>query len=417
MKTLLLVLIILAAAIGIGLFAHSDPGYVYVAYRGWSVESSFSLFLFMLALGFILFHLLWRLLSQTLNLPVRIRQWLVLRRSQRARRTTAKGHRKLLECQWAEAERMLDRAAPESDIPLLNHLGAAYAAQQLGAIQRRDHHLANARTSAPGAELAVGITKAELHLSSNQIEAALATLRHLRKVVPGHRQILNLLRQIYEKIEGWDELHDLLPNLKLHKVLSVKDLTELELRIQCHRLGVQENLQNLRECYRQIPRILGHHPDILCAYVNALRAQHDEAEAERVLSNILKQHWDPSLIRLYGMVQGADPERQLTTTEGWLKNHESDPDILLALGRLALRVRLWGKATSYLEASLGVEDRAETHCELGHLMALLGEQDKATEHFHRGLLLYVGDSCTPYKKMQQLFHRRVASSEPHIQES
>jgi hypothetical protein len=66
----------------------------------------------------------------------------------------------------------------------------------------------------------------------------------------------------------------------------------------------------------------------------------------------LKRKYDSHLARLYGLVRGSDPARQLQTAEGWLKEHPADPSLLLTLGRLCLQNSLWGKARDYLESSL-----------------------------------------------------------------
>lgn len=63
--------------------------------------------------------------------------------------------------------------------------------------------------------------------------------------------------------------------------------------------------------------------------------------------------------------------------------------LLLALGRLSLRNRLWGKARSYLEASIGASPRSAAYGELGRLLEQLGEQEAAREHYRKGLELLV----------------------------
>lgn len=395
MRLLFAAILVLGASIGLTLIAQRDPGYVLINYAGWSVESSLSLFLLALAVGFTAVYLAIRLLSGTWHLPMRLGYWQRQRRAMRARLRTNRGLIALAEGNWAKAERLLSRAAKSSDTPLINYLGAARAAQKQQSAQRRDQYLSEAYQSMPDAELAVGLTQADVQLSQGQAEQALATLRHLRSIAPKHAYVLYLLKKLYEKLQSWDDLRDLLPELRRHHVLDAEALAALEHRIHRMRLSAAgESVERLQQCWQQVPKALHHAPDLIHSYADQLRNLDAGDEAEQVLREYLKKHWEPQLARLYGQVQGADPNQQLGVAEHWLKDHEHHPELLLACGRLSLRNKLWGKARSYLEASLGMEARAETCCELGNLLQQLGEKDKAAEYFASGLELASGDKCT-----------------------
>ena len=98
----------------------------------------------------------------------------------------------------------------------------------------------------------------------------------------------------------------------------------------------------------------------------------------------LQRQWDPELVRLYGRIETESLPAQLSIAEGWLKDRPQDPDLLLALARLCLQNRLWGKARSYLEASIGILPKVESYQELGILLEQMDEPDKALECFRTG---------------------------------
>jgi len=397
MRFLFAALLVLAVTIGLTLVAQRDPGYVLISYGGWSMETSLSLFLVAVALAFAVLYLAVRLLAGTWHLPLRLSYWQRQRRALRARRRTNRGLIALAEGNWSRAERDLSRAATASETPLINYLGAARAAQKQDAENRRDDYLSQAYQSMPDAELAVGLTQAEVQLSQGQMEQALATLRHLRSIAPKHAHVLYLLKKLYEKLQSWDDLRDLLPELRRYHVLDPNDLDELEHRVHRMRLAAAaEQLETLQQCWEEVPKALRHAPDLIHDYAAQLSRLGAEHDAEKSLRETLKKHWDPQLIRLYGQVCGEDINLQLATAEQWLKEHDHHPELLLALGRLCLRSQLWGKARSYLEASLGMEPRAETYCELGNLVQQLGETEKAAEYFHQGLDLASGEHCTVF---------------------
>lgn len=396
MKLLLLTLLVLGTTVGLTLLAQHDPGYVLLSYAGWSVESSLSLFLVGLALAFGFFYLALRLLFGTLHIPLRLGSWRRQRRALRARAATNRGLLALAEGNWPRAERALSRFADSSDTPLLNYLGAARAAQKQGAMERRDSYLSQAFQSMPDAQLAVGLTQAEVQLSSDQTEQALATLRHLRSIAPKHSYVLHLLRKIYERLESWDDLLELIPELKRQQLLSGEQADALIHRVHCQRLRrAGERLDSLQRCWDEIPKTLHGSVDLLHDYTQSLLKLGAHAEAEQQLRNYLKRHWAASLIRLYGQVQGEDPAEQLALAEKWLNEYGQHPEQLLAVARIALSNKLWGKGRSYLEASIGFEPRAESYCELGQLLSQLGEKERAAECFRKGLELAAGKDCTP----------------------
>jgi HemY protein len=60
---------------------------------------------------------------------------------------------------------------------------------------------------------------------------------------------------------------------------------------------------------------------------------------------------------------------------------------LLSLGRLCKHNKLWGKARSYLNASIGIKPHSDAYKELGQLLEQLNEHSQAVECYHKGLLL------------------------------
>jgi len=79
---------------------------------------------------------------------------------------------------------------------------------------------------------------------------------------------------------------------------------------------------------------------------------------ETLLRGALSRRWSDSLVELYGRVTAKDCARQLSSAENWLQEQPSNPVLLLTLGRLCLKNKLWGKARSYLEASIGAAPSA-----------------------------------------------------------
>jgi HemY protein len=83
----------------------------------------------------------------------------------------------------------------------------------------------------------------------------------------------------------------------------------------------------------------------------------------------------------------GDARRHLERAESWLQQHPGDPGLLLALGRLCMQQELWGKARSYLEASLAVGPSHVAYVEFGRLLERIGQLGEANQVYRKGLEL------------------------------
>ena len=86
------------------------------------------------------------------------------------------------------------------------------------------------------------------------------------------------------------------------------------------------------------------------------------------------------------MRRSSSPKRRR-----WLVAHDNDASLLRALGTLCVRAQLWGKAQSYFEASLALDDAYETRVALGELFARLGRTDEANAQLAAALKLALAE--------------------------
>jgi HemY protein len=91
----------------------------------------------------------------------------------------------------------------------------------------------------------------------------------------------------------------------------------------------------------------------------------------------------------YGRLPFEKTAAALKQGELWLKEHGRSPMLLLTLGRLCRRARLWGKARIYFESSLGVRPLPETYGELAGLLEQMGDTEAAQQCYRKGLKLAV----------------------------
>ena len=79
----------------------------------------------------------------------------------------------------------------------------------------------------------------------------------------------------------------------------------------------------------------------------------------------------------------AEARARIERAERWLLERERDAQLLATLGRLCAQAELWGKARSFLEASLSFEESRSAHLELARLAERLGQADEAQRHYRR----------------------------------
>ncbi|RLU00710.1 heme biosynthesis protein HemY [Ketobacter sp.] len=364
-----------------------DPGYILLAHGKHTFETSLLVgVLVVLLVSFVGYWLVVigrRLISL---------QWF---RSNHSRLTTD-GLIALAQGDWANAEKLLARAARGNDVPLINYLTAAQAAHEQGKSDERDQYLRLAHESTKGADAAVSLTKARLQYQSGHWEECLATLMKLSREPksPSYPYVVKMLSKVYLELEDWESLRELLPALKKHKVVSVEEFGRLaqacyegKLKRAVRGDDDEEKRRHLKEAWHQIPKKFHTEPSLVRIYADALVAVNAAVDAERVITDLLRKNWDDGLVQVYGRITGGDVEKQFLWCENWLKERPNNPMLLLTMGRLSLQRKDWERARGYFEASLRSRKSAQAYGELGRLLSHLGEHQASNEHFQSGLAL------------------------------
>ncbi len=302
-----------------------------------------------------------------------------------------------IEGNWKQAKKKLLKSVKQSETPLVNYLAAARSAYELGEHKEAHELLHKAEKCGPNNVLAIALTQARMQLLDKKYELCVATLERVKKKVPRHPVILDLLRQSYTALRDWRGLQSLLPTLRRQKVYTEEKMKMIENNLyqalltdageQAKRVSGKQSLQKLEEAWQLIPRVLQRQPEMVEPYVRMLRQHDGDVVAELVLRRMLNKNWSENLVRLYGLVESEDPQKQLLTAKDWLKERPGNASLMLTLGRLCLRNELWGKARDYFESSLRLQRDPETFAELARLLAHLGEHERSTEYYQEGLLM------------------------------
>ncbi len=377
------VLVVLAALLSVfaAQFLFEDPGYVAISFRGYLIEMSVPA---MMLIAASLLIGIW-FAGKMIMAPRRLGEAAGRFRAGRAGERLTKGMIQVAEGNFARGEKMLARSAGASDSPLFNYLQAARAAHLQGNDERRDEWLKLAYEQTPEANNAVLLTQAEFQLDRAQYEQALATLRRIEETSRDHNYAASLLGRLYFRLEDWKQLGELLPRLQKHKQIKPETLNEWAIRVHQEYLRRAVDDVAITAAWNAVPKRYKSELRVLEAWYKGLIRVGMHERAEKDLVAALKAEWRGPLVRLFGLVDGADATKQLKRAESWLAKRGEDPDLLLTAARLCLRNELWGKARSYLESVISLRPTPEAYSEYGRLLNQLGEADAAADAYRDGL--------------------------------
>lgn len=384
MRALIWLIGIFALAAGVAMLAGLNEGYVLVVFPPWRAQLSLNLLLVLLVLGFVLGYLLIRLVRRTLALPAAVGQWRERRRRQRGGQALRDALRTLFEGRFTQSLKFASSAYASGESPAVAALLAARAAHAMHDDARYRVWLGHAAEQGTEARVARLMTEAELAIDHRRFDEAAERLETLKQ--EGHRHIaaLRLSLRVAIALRRWDEALRLTRQLRKHKALSDEQALPLLRRVHLERFkeraGEGEALASL---WNELPADELTDRRLVERVVPLLAEAGQGALARRTLERLLDAEWDEGLARLYGHCgEGpGDAVACLVKGEDWLKAHSRDAGLLFALGRLCIDSQLWGKAQSYLEASLNLAPTVETHLALAKLLERLEHPAEAQRHY------------------------------------
>lgn len=391
-KLILKILVLIILLLGAVLLVRDDPGILMIRYRDYSLDTSLAFGLVAVFIAVVILHYCLNFIRGLLRLPANMKQQSKARRLDKSRKQFTQGLIDMAEGRFEQAENNLLRLVDHSESPLIHYLAAARAAQLQGKHVERDSYLQAAHEARPEAEIAIGVTQAELQLAHKQTEQALATLTHLHSIAPKHDYVSMLLARAYFELEDWQALVELLPDVRRKDLLKTSRLEKMEhagYRGMLEEVASKANLADFEKAWHKIPKARQADAALIGFYLELMVAQGWQSEsAERSMIKSIEQTWSNQLVDIYGRFNSRNNSKQLALAEKWLEDWAQNEVLLLALGRIAIRANLWGKAQSFLEASIGAKATPAACLELAELFeSQLQQKETAAGYYKRGLKL------------------------------
>lgn len=396
-KALVLTIILLIVSV-VALEMRGQSGYILLRFAGWSIETSPSLALIVTLASLWVLQFLVYLLLRFVHSPRDLKKWNQHQQVKRSQKQLNQGLVTLAEGEWKKAEKLLIKSAAHSENPLMHYLGAASAAQQLDADERRDHYLQQAHQEAPRADFVIRLTQAEQMVAHQQFSEALELLNRLKDERPNQHKMLKLLVQALTALNRWGTLLELLPRLRKQQVFSADELLQLELQAETRLLTERCEHGGHGAVVKQWNRLSKkqrHNPILFYHYVTLLLEVGSQEECETLLQKEINHQWSEQLVTLYGTFSSGQLEQQIHSAERWLEQHEASAALHLTMGRLFMRNEVWGAAQHHLERSIELEPSSAAYQELATLMKQNQDLAAALHYFEQEVALLRDEQATP----------------------
>lgn len=391
MRGLFWILALTGAAVAVAIGARLNDGYVQLVVPPYRMEVSLNFAVLVLLATFAALYASVRALAVTFGLPKRVREYRERRRREQAAGVFQDAVRLLFEGRFGQAMKKAAEAHADGTAPGLSALVAARAAQRMREPVKQQGWLTRAQLDDPRTEAATLMLAAEMANEERRFDEALVALERLQNKQGRHIAALRLELRARQGVGDWDGVLRLVRQLAKRDALPAEVVREI--RAQAHLANIGRRAGDLG----QLNAYLRSLPDeergrrVVLAAARALAGLGADSELQKLVETSLGDDsgdgWQSELAALYGRLAGGDQTARIARAEAWLRRHPDDAPLLLALGRMCVRQRLWGKAENYLDASLAVEARAETHLELARLCEQLQRPDDANKHYRASALL------------------------------
>jgi HemY protein len=382
MKWLASLIVVFALAVAVSLAAHYGEGYALIVYPPYRIEISlaFAILLLLALIGAV--HVSLNLAQHMMRLPESVAAYRRRRRHTRGQEALRGAWQALLEGRYSKSEKLAGRAYALDEAPALAAITAARAAHFMRQTERRDGWLARAGGADGDLRAARLATQAELALDERRFDEARTTLHELHESGPRHVATLRLLLRAEQGLQNWDEVLRLARLLEKRRALPPEAVAQLRVSATIENLRKKGlDADSLAAFWDELPGEERREPRVASAAARHFIRLGGCRRAHKLIAEALTAQWSPELVALYGECRDDDAIERLQLAERWLVERPRDAALLLTLGRLCAYRELWGKAQSYLEASVSVQPTRTAHLELARLLDRIGRESDAARHY------------------------------------
>ena len=381
------VLALVALAVALALAGRYGSGYLVFVVPPWRAELSIMLFVMLQLALFAVAYLLIQLAVRAYRLPRQIRKNKIEHERTKSRNLLLESMQLLFSGEFRSAEARARTAMQYEDTRDMAAAIAAWAAYEGGhsaaAVPYLDHIRGEGSTRMRDA------SKAYMLLADGKAFEALSLLKNLAANDPKNPGVLKMKVEAEVAGKAWEDVLVTLDPLTRSGMLPEGAAQQIRLNAELNLIKAQPaNPQTIIDAWKAYSRESRFDPEMAATVSGRLLALGRGDLAKDAIEETIDargtEQWDSVLAAIYADCKTESTLAQIERAERWLRQHARDAVLLAALGKLCMRQALWGKAQSYLEASVALQPSLDAHMTLARLMEQLGRNDEAIRHVRRG---------------------------------
>ena len=379
-----LVVIIILGAI-IGPLASGNAGYVLVQFAGVAIETTvvglFVVTIVAIAVLSVVVSLLRRLLSKTRQ----GRKWLANRSERKAQNIFQQGIRELLDDNPEKATESLSKAykkSPDNNIAALTAIAACLNKDAGKATYWHDE----AGSFYDNADTLLQLVSIEQSVKKAPTEAD-KEMRSLLEAKPHSANVLKLAYRVFKASGNWQQLKELLPELRRVTDLAPAEFDRLEYQVYFERFVAEGRKSNemLYNEWRSLPSKQRSNVTIRLSYAAALKHLGDyEVSARVILKGLKRGELQPAAVNSLHLFN-AKSEKLLEFVQAQLKQDPENRDYLYALAQIAMDNQDFSLAQRALKKLAEIEPSSHVYRLLGNAYHALGDSQLAANAYKEAL--------------------------------
>lgn len=360
MKGLIWIIVLFAVAVGLVLAAQAYSGHVYIVIDQTQTLATMSLHFFVGATLVLvaLIYVLFRLFDGVVAVPGRLGRFGRKRREHQAAEALNQAGLAYFEGKFQQAEKQAAKVlanAQAGERRILAVMLAAHSADQAGDVAKCETYLQQWALLPQKNQLARYLMLAESALTRQDYPAAQAALADAAAINPKLTRLVRLqLRQAFEQDQPLEVLDKV---AKLEKAAALNAAEAQQYREWAYRelMAAAPDYAAFKACLKRIPTDVqeAEFCEPIAAKLVAL-AQYPRAV------KWVQQHYPrtrdacllPHMMEAARYLDAREQQKIMDVVESWREAESDNPQLLLNLGQMAYTQKLWGKAQSYLEASI-----------------------------------------------------------------
>lgn len=360
MKSLLWLIILFIVAVAVVLGANYYNGDVYIVVEQTLMRINLHLFVCLIILTVVLLYLLLRIVMGFVHLPSQWQHWRVNHKRHQVETALNNAGLAYFEGKYQLAQREAERVLRNKqghNSRALALLLAAHSADQMNDLTKRDGYLQEMAKLPEKQQLSRYLLLAQSALVQGKAVDAKNALDAAMKISPNLTQVAKMQLRY-----DWDQRdpHGVLQQVdKLSRADALSDSEQTLYRYWAYQqlLAMANDPTELKNSLKLIP--VDDRETTLC--VDIVKKYLQLGMYPQALKWVKKNYpssFNPALLPLFNQANQysstTEQQRSTEVAEKWLEYRSQDPALLLLLGELSYEQQLWGKARSYLEASLKI---------------------------------------------------------------